>query len=530
MESWESSVPVVTTPNNNNHPHSLSSSSLNTPMVATPEPRQIRIVKSNRAAFDSGSDCPKKAKISCGVSGMPNGLLPQKYEMLCVFFNAMISSIRLLRLKKLPSTLTRLSRSIESLTERRFTLHHLAQLKHIMPEVIVVKKIRVQDRETNCMKEDLLVSLEVDAVATDDNVKGGGGFSHLKGIFQSRLTHYFRTHDEDDNVPEGKLPHLFYQPKQEPEPSLCRTPAPPAVLHIAPSFKRRFSSRALGASVSESSPAKPSSCLLDTHIKEATVVDAKDESSISLVEFNAEPAKLVSTPAKLVSTPAKLALTPAKLASTPVKFASTPVKLASTPARLMAATPVLLPPKRPLMTPDHDCCSDVPNKSAKRRALNFEQSSNDIEDQPSQVGEEKICYPAQGSNASKDVLNVLPDDLLQSLIEKEQKILEDQGLAVSQEKRRQQLMAGVPKLFDMILLLFQSIRRPIVTKEELIYKLITGHLDIVDKYEVEAQFQLLREVAPEYVSEQQSLSGDTLLRLNKASCPESIRAKLLEAI
>uniref|UniRef100_A0A803M9V6 CDT1 Geminin-binding domain-containing protein n=1 Tax=Chenopodium quinoa TaxID=63459 RepID=A0A803M9V6_CHEQI len=445
-----------------------------------------------------------------------------RYEMLFKFFNAMISSIRLLRLKKLPSTLTRLSRSVESLTNRRFTLHHLAQLKHIMPEVIMVKKIRVQDRETNCMKEDLLVSLDVNVVATDENVKGNGGFSQLKEIFQSRLTHYFRTHDEDDIVPGGELPHLFYQPKQEPEPSLCRTPAAPAELHIAPSFKKRFSSRSLGASVSESSPAKPS-CLSDTLIKEDTVIEAKDESSISLVEFNAEPSKLVSTPAKLV-------LTPAKLTSTPVKFASTPVKLDSTPARLMAATPVLLPPKRPLMTPDHDCCSDVPNKSAKRRALNFDQSSNDIEDQLSQVGEEEICCPAQGSNVSKDVLNVLPDDLLQSLIEKEQKILEDQGLAVSQEKRRQQLMAGVPKLFDMILLLFQSIRRPIVTKEELIYKLITGHLDIVDKYEVEAQFQLLREVAPECISEQQSLSGDTLLRLNKASCPESIRAKLLSAI
>lgn len=58
----------------------------------------------------------------------------------------------------------------------------------------MVKKIREEDRETNCMKEELLVSLEVDA---GENMKGVGGFSQqLKGIFQSRLADYSRTHDE----------------------------------------------------------------------------------------------------------------------------------------------------------------------------------------------------------------------------------------------------------------------------------------------------------------------------------------------
>lgn len=95
------------------------------------------------------------------------------------------------------------------------------------------------------------------------------------------------------------------------------------------------------------------------------------------------------------------------------------------------------------MSPDHDYTCDLSTKSAKRRALNFDQTSNDIEDQLSQVGEKGINCPA--------------------------------------EKRRQELMAEVPKLYDMIVLLFQSMRRSVVTKEELIYKLITVHLDIVDR-------------------------------------------------
>jgi len=75
-------------------------------------------------------------------------------------------------------------------------LHHLAQLKHVMPEVIVVEKIRVQDEETKCMKEDLMLKLEVDAVGSDKNVKGAAGFSQLKGIFRSRITDYFTIHPE----------------------------------------------------------------------------------------------------------------------------------------------------------------------------------------------------------------------------------------------------------------------------------------------------------------------------------------------
>ena len=59
--------------------------------------------------------------------------------------------------------------------------------------------------------------------------------------------------------------------------------------------------------------------------------------------------------------------------------------------------------------------------------------------------------------------------------------MEEQDPIISQARRREQLMAGVPKLVDMICLLFQSVGRSIITKEELIHKLVAGHLDIVDR-------------------------------------------------
>ncbi|KAK9704894.1 hypothetical protein RND81_07G018100 [Saponaria officinalis] len=455
--------------------------------------------------FESGRVGAPVGKVE-GSEDSP-AFLPERYEMLCEFFNAMVSSIRLLRWKRVPTTLTKLTRNIESLTDRRFTLHHLAQLKHIIPEVIVVKKIRVQDEETSCMKEELLISLETDALQTDTIAKGTVGYSHLEAIFHSRIIDYVATHPEGDDVPEGELPELFYKPKQETEPSINNSSVVRPTTLTGPSFKRRFSSKVFSASITESSPAK----VLPETPMEATFALAKVEHSISTVGIDATPVKTSSLPSKFE--------TPAKCDSIPVKFASTPVDVVSTPARLMASTPALRTPKRSLITDDDSTV--LPNKSAKRRALRFDENCDIVEEQSCEDdGDDEIDVHSPCSAASKDLME---------LMEKERKTLEQQDPVVMQAKKRQQLMAGVPKLFDMIQVLFQSIRRSVMTKEELIHKIITGHLDIVDKGEVDEQLKLLHEVAPEFLTEQSCLSGDTLIRLNKSSCAESIRAKLLAA-
>ena len=208
---------------------------------------------------------------------------------------------------------------------------------------------------------------------------------------------------QDDDIPEGELPHLFYEPKNEAEPIVNKAPAPFAPLLMAPSFRRRFSLKSLGASDVKSIPAKSSSCLSDTLIVEATSADATDGSSCTTVEADAAPLNPASTPAKL-------ALTPAKHASIPVKLASTPAELVSTPARPMAATPALRTQKRPPVTPDHDC-SDFTQSVKRSKSLKF-----DDEDNLSRMDEEESIAPAPGSSISKnDVLEVLPDNLLQSV-------------------------------------------------------------------------------------------------------------------
>ena len=67
--------------------------------------------------------------------------------------------------------------------------------------------------------------------------------------------------------------------------------------------------------------------------------------------------------------------------------------------------------------------------------------------------------------------------------EKERKAQEERDPAISRAKRRRQMIACLPKLFNMMHFLFQSIKRSVITKEELIHKIIAGRSDIVDRSE-----------------------------------------------
>lgn len=65
--------------------------------------------------------------------------------------------------------------------------------------------------------------------------------------------------------------------------------------------------------------------------------------------------------------------------------------------------------------------------------------------------------------------------------EKEMKTYEENDPAISQAKRRRKIISMLPKIFDMIHFFFQSINRSVITKEELIYRLVQSNVDIIDK-------------------------------------------------
>ncbi|KAI3877905.1 hypothetical protein MKW92_053604 [Papaver armeniacum] len=79
--------------------------------------------------------------------------LPEKCELLIDFFKSMEKSIRLLRMRRTMTTFTNVSRSVESLTKRRFTTANLTKIKYLLPEEIVLEKVTIQQDELTQFKK-----------------------------------------------------------------------------------------------------------------------------------------------------------------------------------------------------------------------------------------------------------------------------------------------------------------------------------------------------------------------------------------
>ena len=79
---------------------------------------------------------------------------------------------------------------------RRFSYGHLAQLKHILPEAIEVKRMLIFDERTSCMKLDLHVSIIVDVIDCRDKSKSATKNLNLRRAFRARLADYLKAHPE----------------------------------------------------------------------------------------------------------------------------------------------------------------------------------------------------------------------------------------------------------------------------------------------------------------------------------------------
>ncbi|KAL8037169.1 hypothetical protein ABFX02_11G022700 [Erythranthe guttata] len=452
--------------------------------------------------------------------------LPEKYELLDKFFNSLDCSIRLLQLKRYTPTFTDISSQIQCLTDRRFTHKHLAQLKFIVPEAIVLEKVLRLDEQTSCMKPDLRITLNLEALNSPSKSKSQSSNLQLRKVFRCRLLEFLKSHPECDEVPEEELPEPFNRLKDNARanstqpsssslmsgtPNVALSRQPIAGSHLSQSFKRHFSQKGsdqYNVSAHDSS--------VSSEYKFAESSSGKEDSEIDAEKFSSSkisPSTIPSSP--LPETPVK---NDNQCSVETAGLLKTPVHMASTPAKLMSATPMIQPPKRCYMSPDDNSSYKSPTKLIRRpppnRPLKFD---TPVKDQ------------RRNSSANDDILDILPEGLLQSIREKERLAAIERDPAISQAKWRKQMIAGLPKVFDMIYFLFQSIRRSVLTKEELMQKL-TCHLDIVDKRDVEEQLRLLRELAPEWIYEKLALSGDILLCVNKISSPDAIRTRLSGAM
>ncbi|OEL23963.1 CDT1-like protein a, chloroplastic [Dichanthelium oligosanthes] len=456
-------------------------------------------------AGDGGSPVKREAEVK----------LPESYEMLCEFFNCLESSTRLLRLKGSKATFPNICASIQHLSERRFTYSHLAQLKYIMPEAIVIDKILLRDNTTCCMKPDLQVNLLVGAVENVRKQKGETAYLALRRIFRERLVDFFRDHPEGDDIPEHELPHPFNRTRSSMPPDVLWTvpesvsPLEPSDLngqqtavmsHMSQSFKRRFSQR---SPISSTTPSTSSPLM-----KVASTVPSP-LSRNSLFSSNVSGSMCVDDKSS-----AKEVQVSGVLEGTPAKYASTPV-------RLMASTPDLKTPKRPISATG---CDTPPLKMAKRsaRAKLFTTptkggSSMDGENQSASMS---------AADGDDELLSFLPRSLLQSVKEKEERALEEKETGFADQVKRQKLIASLPSTFDIIFLIYQSRQRSVMTKQELIHKIIASSPKIVDRSEVEQHLTLLEELVPDWISEKTARSGDALCCVDATLSQAEIRQRV----
>ncbi|KDP26551.1 hypothetical protein JCGZ_17709 [Jatropha curcas] len=528
-----------------------------------------QIVKSARRQISSwpeeSSTCKSHRQRNATVDE-GSAKIPAEYEMLGEFFDSLDSTIRLLRLKGSTSTFTNISPKIECLTDRRFSHRHLAQLKYILPEAIEIKRVLMFDERTSCMKPDLHVTVDVDAIESDENLKSESNKNlHLRKVFRARLADFYKAHPEGDEIPEAMLPEPFNRSKQPAvesntletnvnvghgsnssspvETGTLEKHQPAAVAsHLSQSFKKRFSQKVAKSESENACIYSPMTCsrqsispvLEETSLSEPSLItvsseltDGNKDSTFCNSSIGEPMACLLATPCKDMDSINCRDSSAEEIAS----FQSTPAKLASTPAALKSATPALRPPKRCYMSPDEDS-SSLADKLVRRppraRSLNFETPVKNVKNELN--GMENVSADNHDDDDDDDdILNILPESLLQSIREKERKVQEERDPAISLAKRRRQMVACLPKLFNVIHFLFQSINRSVITKEELIHKIIAGHSDIVDRREVEEQLKLLLELVPEWISEKSASSGDLLFCINKMSSAENIRSRLEEA-
>uniref|UniRef100_A0A0E0KMY3 CDT1 Geminin-binding domain-containing protein n=1 Tax=Oryza punctata TaxID=4537 RepID=A0A0E0KMY3_ORYPU len=452
--------------------------------------------------------------------------LPESYEMLCEFFNCFESSTRLLRMKGSKASFPNICASIQHLSERRFTYSHLAQLKYIMPEAIVINKILLRDETTCCMKPDLQVNLLADAVEGVAKQKGETGYSALRRIFRQRLVDFFRDHPEGDDIPEHELPHPFGQTRssapqtvQEDVPKpVCALPSssatdrqPVAMSHMPHSFKRMFSQRSAAAATATTSTTSPLSKVepsILSPLSRKSLLGSPVSGSLSLVGESDCQGKSVQDVA--------------------FKFGvseGTPAKFASTPVRLMAETPILQTPKRPVVTgTGYDT---PPLKMAKRSARTklFMTPTKDA----SSMEEQRQSTSASTLDGDDELLSFLPKSLLQSVKDKENRALEEKQTGFADRIKREKLIASLPSIFDIIFLIYQSRQRSVMTKQELIHKIIASNPKIVDRGEVEDELKLLEEIVPDWISEKTARTGDVLCCVDTAMSQAEIRQRLYAA-
>eukprot|EP01018_Ginkgo_biloba_P011733 Gb_04601 [translate_table: standard] len=221
----------------------------------------------------------------------------------------------------------------------------------------------------------------------------------------------------------------------------------------------------------------------------------------------------------------------------------------NTPVKVLVDTPNLRTPKRfrfvadefvtPQLKAVQGCSQTWGSNFQSPRKSNIEPCKLDFDRKPNALEQSetecaKIDEPSKDialmSPSDMEILSSLPVSLVHSVQEKERKVLEECMKGVAGVKRRQQMIACLPRLFYMIRDLFRTSKRSVITHQELVYKIISSHTEVTDRREVEEQLQLLQQIVPDWISGKKASSGDFLYSIKTNTDVQGIHARLVRAL
>ncbi|OVA07403.1 CDT1 Geminin-binding domain-like [Macleaya cordata] len=461
--------------------------------------------------------------------------LPDKYKILAEFFYRIGSSVRLLSLyKKLP-TFQNICTQVEVLTKRKLSYTHLAQIKYILPEAVQVEKILVRDEKNLCMKPDMKVTLLLDVIEAHPDQSP---FMVLRQVFHERLLTFFTNLPEGCDIPEATLPVLISQKNQlnfqEPLPEgSCIESRPTSIeleplsnsAHLSPSFSRRFSQKIIV-------PETEKTNLLAAPLPPVPLKPGNEMNQDIKNLQQKEPVFQVSESTSLKSLSELIFGPQCSVSSSDCE--NSPMKSVSGPHQLMIETPAQPTPQRRSVSSSDDKViseSGISSHLVAKRSLNFlsplkgdGNASSSIPDESKQYRDNNLQTAAAKRILVVDGVTASPP-LVQTVEENS-----SQKMSQTVLTKHQQMLASLPNLINLIHRIFQSTNCSSITKQELVHKIISEDIWIVETREVEEQLDLLEELVPDWIHKKLVSSGDLLYSVRKVSDLESIRARLVEAV
>ncbi|CAL9766806.1 unnamed protein product [Musa acuminata subsp. burmannicoides] len=469
--------------------------------------------------------------------------LPENYQILAELFSRLETSTRLLGLRKLLPTFRNICTQVEVLTKRKILYSHIAQMKYIFPEAIQTEKILVHDKESLLVIPDMKITL-LKEVANHNSHSCQSASVALCKTFRARLLDFFITHPEGTDIPEAELPEPFNQRSHSlplellPENSCIEPLEISAELGflsnsslLPSSFKRQFSKKGV---------------ISETHTTQvlAASVSFKSTSSCDAAKEGSSPPKFDSLSSGSAKNSSADMTSNSDSPTIFQYFESTPVKGALQLGE-MTDTPAQQTPKRPVPTPHEKLTTESEESvdearltTSARRSLIY---STNMEEtvKGSVINTSQKCMVAEyfSHEAPSTRSYIWEEETGKSrthLVDMGHNLTaansKDYKLVQMGDRKRNEMLAGLSETFDAICFISRSINCSIITKEELLHKILSNNLEIEETREAEEHLSLLERLLPDWISKKDASNGQHFYRIEQTSDREALRAKLLEAL